>query len=106
MPPRLLHRVAIVAAVFAFVRLDIFLIQAFLQGHGWRPGGAFLGLLMRNVLEREAEVEEALNLVGDTVAVLACGGRLQLAVEGLVDDAVAAMLAAGLGLLPVPVSLV
>ena len=61
---------------------------------------------MGEVFQGEGEVEEGLDLVGDAAAVLAGGGGLQLAVEGLVDDAVARVLAAALGLLAVAVALV
>lgn len=95
------------APVLALVRLDVLLLQTLLQRQGRGVlRAALLALLLGQVVERETEVEEALDLVGDTAAVLAGSGALQLSVEDLVDDAVAAVLAADLGLLAVAVALV
>lgn len=106
----LLRAIAIIAAVLALIRLDVLLLQAVLQCQR-RPlrdagSAALFAALLGQVLEANTEVEKRLDLVGDAVAVLARGGRLQLAVVGLVDDAVAAVLAANLGLLTVTIALV
>ncbi len=61
---------------------------------------------MAEVLQRQTQVQEALDLVRHAVAILACRGALQLAIVDLMDDAVAAVLATDLGLLAVTVALV
>lgn len=93
------------ATILALVVLDILLVKAVSERHP-RPLSALLLPLLGHILQAKAEIEEGLHRVRRARAVLARRARLHLAVEGLVDDAVAAVLAPDLGLLPVPVPLV
>ena len=100
--PSLLGRLAPLATVLALVRLDVLPIQALAERQGLRiplPLG-------RRRLQPETQVEEGLDGVRGAVALLADGGGEYLAVEDLVDDALAAVLAARLGAPAVAVALV
>ena len=101
---RLLHGTAVVTAVLALVLLDILLLKTLLERERAGLSGALL-LALGEVLERQGEVEEALHLRCHALAVLAGRGGLQFAVVGLVDDAVARVLAAYLGAFAVAIAL-
>lgn len=89
--------------IFTLVRLYIFLVQAVFQR---QTRMRRLLTFQRQVLEAQAQVQERLHRVRRTLAALTRRRRLHLAVEGLVHDAVAAVLRADLRPLAVPVPLV
>lgn len=106
MPPRLLYRCALVAPVLAFVRLDVLLIQTVAQRKRRQLLSGFLGSSLCQGVDAKAEIQERLNRMRGVVAVLTGCGCLHLAVERLMDDTVARMLAPALRPLAIAVSLV
>jgi hypothetical protein len=105
MPLCLLGTVTFVAAVLALVRLDILLLQALLKSQRGLLA-RLLSPLLRQVFQRDTEVQERLYLVRHTPTVLAGRCCLKFSVVCLVDDAIAAVLAAGFGLLSITIALV
>lgn len=105
--PRLLRRITSITPILALIKLDILLIQALLQRHRpLAPQQLLPSLFLRQILQRQTQVQKALYLVRHSLTILARCLRLQFTIKSLVDDAVTAVLTPNLWFLPVTVPLV
>lgn len=105
MPLGLLRSLAIVAPVLAFVRLDILLLEAFLESQRCLLT-RFLAPFLCQIFEADTQVKKGLHLMCLTIAILASCCGLELTVVRLMYDAIATMLTATLRPFAVTIALV
>lgn len=94
------------APILTLVRVDILFVQAVMECQGYRGVAKLSVALLGQIIESQAKVQKRLHCISSAGTILARRGGLHFPVERLVDDTIAAMFAANLGLLPVSVSLV
>jgi len=96
-------------SILALVTFDVLLVQTVLQRHDGcfcSAGLLLLGRSRSNIFQWQTQVQKALNLVRDPLAVLTRRSALEFSIKSLMNDAGAAVLAAYFGFLAVPVALV